>query len=365
MKVSTLIIFLAVLYKYTQLFMGENINIVSISIIGIIIINVILTIKNKKITNAKTFIILSLISIAITIIAKDPNFILPFLLAILLQDEEPNKIIKKFLYSYIIMFAITIILAQIGIVDKGVYHGYDSSGNNVTRISLGFGYPNTTFIFLFGILVCYYLKKGKLNIINMIIMTIVVLIFYYYTKCRTGLLVSIFFIYTINIMKKISKRKVIKFMLENFFIILTIVSIIIAIKFGTSVNPVNTILSNRPILWNINLANGYSLFGKNLNAILDNFMLMLLMQQGVIIFSIYAILFYKAIKKYFEKEENVKYGLAICYTLIYGITEAALNISNNIFLLLIFLIYFNKYIQGKEIKDNEKNISSKQQTIIL
>ena len=156
MKVNTLIIFLTVLFKYSQLYIGSTINIVSIIILGIIVINIIATIKNKKIENAKAFTILSIVSIGVMIITKDPNYILPLLVAITLQNEKMDNVVKKFLISSIIMFIVTIVMSQLGIIENENWYKKDEKNNILIRYTLGFGNPNTLFLFIFGILIFYF-----------------------------------------------------------------------------------------------------------------------------------------------------------------------------------------------------------------
>ena len=146
MKVSTLVIFLTILFKYTQLYMGSTINIVSISILGIIVVDIILCLKYKKIKNTKTFIIMLLLSIIVMIIAKDPNFILPLLIVVILQDEDLNLIIKKFFICSVIMFLLTIILSELGIINSIDWYKRDEENHLILRNTLGFGNPNTVFL---------------------------------------------------------------------------------------------------------------------------------------------------------------------------------------------------------------------------
>ncbi len=356
MKVSTLIIFLTILFKYTQLYMGSTINIVSISILGIIVVDIILCLKYKKIKNTKTFIIMLLLSIIVMIIAKDPNFILPLLIVVILQDEDLNVIVKKFFICSVIMFLLTIILSELGIINSIDWYKRDEENHLILRNTLGFGNPNTVFLFIFGILINYYLIKGRLSLKEKVVWLVIVIFFYQLTLCRTGFIVSVLFILFSNFFNKINENKVVKWIFNNAFLLLTILSFIIAFQFGKSNNIIESLLSHRPIYWYLNIQGGISLIGNNVQVVLDNYMLNILCKQGILVYIIYMVMFYKAIKKFNQNQSDYKYTVVIIFTLIYGISEAAISVSNNISILLIFIIYFNNKFFVKNGDRNEKNI---------
>lgn len=365
MKVNTLIIFLTVLFKYSQLYIGSTINIVSIIILGIIVINIIATIKNKKIENAKVFTILSIVSIGVMIITKDPNYILPLLVAITLQNEKMDNVVKKFLISSIIMFIVTIVMSQLGIIENENWYKKDEKNNILIRYTLGFGNPNTLFLFIFGILINYYLLRKKITWIEKIILLCIIIIFYNLTLCRTGFIIAILFIIFADTLKNANKNKVIQWLTKNAFLIFTIISIIVAMEFGKNNNSIENLLSHRPIYWYQYVKNGISIIGNDLPIVLDNYMLNILYKQGIIIYVIYMYMFYNAIRKYNKNEIYYKYTVVMIFTLMYGISEAAINISNNISILLIFLIYFNNELREKKDEKNEENIICNKQTIFL
>ena len=184
----------------------------------------------------------------------------------------------------------------------------------------------------------------------------IVTIFYELTLCRTGFIVSILFIVFCNLCRKINEKKLIKWFSNNAFLLLTIISFIIAFQYGRSNNIVESLLSHRPIYWYLNIQGGISLIGNNVQVVLDNYMLNIICKQGALVYIIYMILFYKAIKRFNENQNDYKYTVAIIFTLIYGISEAAINVSNNISILLIFIIYFNNKFFVRDEEENEKNI---------
>lgn len=362
MKVNTIVIFLTVLFKYTQIYMNSTINPISIGILGFIVFNVILILKNKKIKNSKAFIFLLIASFIIMIIAQDPNFILPFLVAIILQDEPMEKVISKFLVCSVLMFGLTIILSEMNIIKEQIeWTKLDAQQKTVQRSTLGFSNPNTCFLFAFGILLLYYLKKGKLTIIESIIWVFALTVLYKLTLSRTGYYVSLLFIVTNEIVKRLNKYKVMKFLYRHSFIIFTMISILIAYKFGTSFNRVEGALSHRPIFWLQNVQVGMSLMGKDSGIVLDNYMLNILIKQGIMVYAIYAFLFYYLIKKLQSNPQHIKYEVVVIYTIIYAISESSINISNNIVILLLFAIYFSNEFEEKK----EKQIEREKESIIF
>ena len=184
----------------------------------------------------------------------------------------------------------------------------------------------------------------------------IVIFFYQLTLCRTKFIVSVLFILFSNFFNKINENKVVKWIFNNAFLLLTILSFIIAFQFGKSNNIIESLLSHRPIYWYLNIQGGISLIGNNVQVVLDNYMHNILCKQGILVYIIYMVMFYKAIKKFNQNQSDYKYTVVIIFTLIYGISEAAISVSNNISILLIFIIYFNNKFFVKNGDRNEKNI---------
>ena len=354
MKVNFLNILLVVFYKYSQLYLGTNINAISIGILLFTVLNVAFVIVKKKLTKKqiKIFILLLGVSIITTIIAKDPNYILPFLLAFSLKDMEQKSILKQFLIVYIFFFILTILMGYMGILTTKRFTKYDPEQGIVERKTLGYLNPNTPFVFWFGIILALYSYKGKLN--NKIILIGLSLFLYYETKCRTGLIVTILFIVTNKFVEKALKNKFLEKLVKYSFIILTIISIIIATRFGIEYdNSIDRLLSHRPWMWNLYLTQGIQPFGITLGDYpVDNWMLNILIDQGWIIYIIYAITFYKAFD-ILLKNKDYKMSVVLLFTLIYGMSEATINISDNIGVLYLFIIYFTKSKDVEEVKTEE------------
>lgn len=346
-------------------------EIITTLMIGVIIFLIIFIIIIGKYTYKKIFM-LSLLFLICALIYIKTQFMAPFLLllfSICLKYVRLIDIVKIYFYTNIFYFLIIISLSLTEIIPNSVMVSY----NGIKRYSLGFGNPNTLFIILFIILASFlYINFDKNNIITNIIIIIISYIFFYMTKSRTGFYSVCIMVLLIIFFKKCQFRKrnfLIKYLLKNIIIIVTLFSLFLAISFNNMDGFINQILSKRPYYWNIYINNDIykiGMFGNNMlgNKMfeefikefpLDNAYLYIICIQGIFSFIVYSIIYYFGIRSliYYNMNKEI---LFIIIFLIYGIFE---NITFNIalnFTLLFILNGIDRFLNEKYIlKTRSKN----------
>ncbi len=352
---DALIIFLIILFKYLL-----NFRVPMLFLYLYIIIICVLTIVNiyyKKFTISefKKIAMFLIISMYFVVLYKDVNFLMSFLLATICIRRDNKGFIKAFFISSAILYLFTIILSKIGVVPS----------NNMTRIvdgvvfkreSLGFTHPNEVFLYFLPIVLCgYYLFGHKLG--YYIVLILVSTMLYKLSYSRTGYIIILLVVF-LNLIKNSMKLKII---MPYIMLILTAISIFIAVLYGQNLqNSVSELLSGRPYLWNYYIVNGYmfSILGKGINSqyIMDNFYLFLFIELGLIGYLIYFIIYYKSLKilKY-----DSKLLIVILLFYIYGLTETNVIIGSIQFAFAIQIksIIINNKKLNKDVIKNERKIS--------
>lgn len=258
----------------------------------------------------------------VTFITKlNTDFLYIFLIIFLLKGDKKRELIKKYFYYSLSQFIVVVLLWKLGYIPGGIYYR-DAFLKSGLRYDLGFGNPNAAYktLYLFYISFIYlYLKNKK-------VLKIIVLMLSYYiyilTDSRTGFLtIVISFLILPKILERISlKNKIIYFLWNNLFNIFILISIFL-LKFQYTY--LDKLLSYRITVWNNQILK-YGLFniignyGLNLNESFDNWYLYNISKNGVIIFSIYLIIFYYVLKNI---KHNKRLVLITLFTMIYLIFE--------------------------------------------
>ena len=349
-----LIIFLAILFKYLITY-GVSTNLLYV-FLAIIIILVFVDLFNKKIykDEIRNVIILGIITCYFIIFYSEQNFLISFLLALVCLRRKDEDFVRTFFYSSIICFTLTLLLNSVGILEQNnMIRILD--GENDLRYSLGFTHPNEVFLFFLPIVLSgFYLFSDK-KLFYILVFGISTVL-YNLTYCRTGFYIVMLFLFFVLI-KKIFTKKSVKKIILIFTVILTILSIIIAIKFGSDINNnITKILSGRPYYWNYYINNGtiFTLFGHNKveGIYLDNFYMYMLVEIGFIGYIIYIYIYYISLKKL-----NFDYRCLIIITifLLYGLFEANVIIGS---------IQFLFALQLKSLIKKEEKIGAERKKII-
>ena len=357
------IIFLTVFYKYIFVITKHQYMNFYVFILLIILFFSIIKLSNKIIKNkmpnigqwpASTLIII-LITIYLTIVGKDANFLIPFILGIVFSYDNPDRLVKFFLISSAICFGVHNILNLIGIIPNQFELVRINNGVYTLRSAMGFEHPNNGFLFLLPIVfgIYYFSKTYKQKIFGIIISLSVSLYVYYRTVSRSGLIIiCVYLIIVYFLEKKLYKHKFLFKIGRYSFFIIAIFSIFLAYKYGTNAeDPVTIMLTGRPSIWYTYLNQGIHLFGTPLNvspsdffaqygSSLDNYYIFILIYFGFVGFMAIGILYYKLLK-YLENRENIKLYFIVIAFLVYGFTETNTMIfSINFTHAFLFLPYF-------------------------
>lgn len=312
-----ILIFLCVFFKYlVEYKLSEKILYIYL---GVLILLVVLDIYCKKYTYKELgkMIILFVISAYFVFFYNDINFLLSFLMAVIITNRDEKNYLKSFLISSTIMYISTILLYCIGIREPKDMIRMDTNGEIIRRYSLGFNHPNQVYMFFLPIVFISYILFNKKKI-YWICIIVTSAILYKFSDCRTGGLVVVLLAIIHFVSKKINERNFTK-IAKYSFIILTIISIFITFRYGDDFsNSINKILSGRPYYWKQYATSGkmFTVLGKNYvsNIVLDNFYLYLLIELGIIGYMIYCVIYYKSTSLIKNKNYNI---VLVCF-LIYG-----------------------------------------------
>lgn len=348
-KFEMILIFACVFFKYLVEY-GISKQIMYVYLF-ILIILVVVDILKKGYTQKEWYKILGLFVISLYFVAmySNANLLLSFMMTLLIVNKNEKNYIKAFFISSISLFLITIILYGLGLKKSYNLIRLDN-GVIKTRYSIGFNHPNQVFMFLLPIVLSGYIlfsKKKSYWILTLISSYIL----YKISDCRTGFFLIILLVIIHFASAKI-KDNTIRNIAKISFILLTLISIFIGVKYGKDwENPITVTLNNRPVYWNYYIKNGnaFTPFGKahNEDIILDNFYLHLMVELGLIGYIIYCYIYSKSISKINDR----KYNIAIICFLIYGLFETGVVIGSIQF---IFPIQMKSLIESKKEKQIEE-----------
>lgn len=254
------------------------INMIYLIGLGLIFINLRLDFKDK---------ILFLIGIIITLLSKNENMLIFFMLGI--YSKNNNISIKRIIIYYavinLVFFVFIFLLNYLGILSDGVNTHYR---NEIERQDFGFGNPNVPYLCLVPILSAYiYLNIDKYSFKNKAIIVAIITFIYFTTYSRTGMLTMVIALILIELLRKVdfdivNKNTTLKVIFSSIFLLIGILSIVIAVLNG---DKLNLFLSSRPRYWNYYISH-VSLLGLNssteLMYPLDNSYIYLLSMFGVV-----------------------------------------------------------------------------------
>lgn len=348
----------------------ENYKIIESISLGLLVFTSILQIHKLKSNELMIMILIMLLALISYIFSDDSIVLKLFLVIYSSKTLDFNDFIKKDLYVKLIFFIIVIILHFNGLTTD--YIMYRSDGT--MRSSMGFSHPNIFGLYIFMFCMeLVYLKRNKLKLYDYVMIICLLLVIYNYSDSRASiisLVLLITLLLTKNfLIKYVFSRKVIKFFVQNSFLIFTIITYIATILYSNNYEIgkiMNTITSNRISSICYFLDNyGINLFGKKLYLvsteksvllsikayILDNCYFNLLIKYGAIIF----LIIFLITRKMFERLYNYKkFSLIIIFLilLVYGLME------NSIFKITYtpFLLYFGNVLYSK--KESDENEES-------
>lgn len=216
------------------------------------------------------------------------------------------------------------------------------------------------FVFNVGLLLFFKLQNKNNNIrIKLLknILLIITSLFEYFIGDKTALFLFLFFIVFYYLAPLLSGNKALKLLVIVLPIMLSILGVYLSFNFGKNVFVTDTldkILSHRIALWN-NIWNIYqkpTLFPQNVldNAYSYSYLLGVtvhaadgyfsigIIQDGIIIYSIYLLLIICALVKFYRiKDKNEKFFYFVFLMILYNFTETLIDRGS--FCLIIPLVY--------------------------
>lgn len=367
------ILLLTVAYKYFMMQTSGKYTMIYIFIVCLLVILIALKVftlqvklKENSIENLSSKIILvGLFVLIVTVITRDPNMLIPFLLAGSFYFQSSKHFVRCFFTASLICFIVHFIFYFMGIIEDSNSMIRYVDGEIKVRYSLGFEHPNSVFLFFSPIVFSYFYIKDRYITFGRLILLLVTIVIFEMTDSRTGFFLLLLFYWTMLFGQKAFFKKIVQKMIQHSFLIFTGISLWIASVFGELGNEVNSFLSNRPLIWNRYLSLGVNLFGQDIQALaytnpLDNYYIYILYDQGLIIWGLIAFLYYNFFKQAI-KYGNIKLTIIMFFYLIYGLFETnTILFSTNFTLAFLFVSYFEpKYFSVGNpkllIKKDERN----------
>ena len=343
-----LLVFLAILFKYlsmwSYLILGNFKT--SLPLFLVIIALFFVLISNLKVLkkNFKKMLLLGIGGVIITVMTSSIDYAIACLFAIVfsISKDGDKKFVKYFFISSIILFILTILMSVMGILPEN-NSIRRVNGETLVRANLGFTGMNTVFLCFLPIVLSFFIlyekKFEKKKLLVIIITFFISYVLYKATLCRTGFYCSLIMLLLFFFVDNIHNSKIISVLVKYSYIILLIISIGIAIIYGSTYeNSVNMILTGRPYYWNYYISNyQLSLTGIDiLNTMpLDNAYLTYLYDYGIICFILFAYITFIS-QKSISKNKYIL--LAFLVFAIYGIFENNFIYHYN-FMLTLQMIY--------------------------
>ena len=329
-------------------------SIIALTIYGIFI-------NFKYYARHKWFTIIFIATIlSIAVITKSASLTLPLLIGFTGLQADNRKAAKVAVLSLSILLIVTCIFSSLGInggnaINKPLF-GVDNT-SSITLTALGLSNPNSVMLIFFNViaLLLFLCRTKRQTLFASVALVVITVILSAVTGSTTGLIVGILTVLLILVAKHSERAlKIFRKITPWMFVLITLMTIAVAINFGSSsdrLNDVNSTLSGRPYLWNVRIENGsyINLHGSNdyyagdPDYALDNAPLYIMVYYGLITYTVFAYVFYSGSKKIKEPE-----------LLAYILAATLLMFSEKIELYGLVLIFLQKAITEHHLLDNKK-----------
>lgn len=349
----------------------------------IFLINIFLDWKSgEKIT--WPMLIAGVISILTFIFSKNTAIILLLIVLFALRKIEMKKLIKIAYYTNLIMFIVVILSSVIGIIPNWIFERDD------THIRLALGYHWATIpltLFFFIVLMSFYLKRENVTIIEIYLNLVSSVVLFKLTDSRTGFILILLVIlstvlikilkkFDINI-KKYKDSKIVKYIICALpIIIIAFIFLILIFDDNQLTSRINDLLSGRIYFAKQALQN-YEItpFGKKIEwygwggygyieqenfsyNFVDISYIKILLDYGVITLILLVASYILSINEWIKRKDYYSVYALLIILLWACIEPNIINISMNIFILLLIPIInygpINKLDYDNIIKNNKK-----------
>lgn len=336
--IGFIVVFIAILYKYLSFYELQSGTITKAILFVAILLNIVIIIK-RKFTYRQLFIILLIFMLILfmTYLTKSLDFIIVLLIALMYYKKNLREFFRTFFISSLFCYLLTLFLYFIGVLENHSIRRITEE-EIIVRNSLGFSHVNGVFKNLIPIILSGYflVKKENIKKYNLFVFIISTILFIV-SNSRTGYICVILYL-LFTTFKDIMDIKIIRNSVKFMFIICTIITILIANFAGkSSDNPINEVLSDRPVIWNYYINQMGIIKILNFNVIsqhMDNTYLTYLVNYGIVIFTcIFSIKYYGT-----KKIVDNRILLITLILSIYGIFENGIGYNID-FTLIIQIVY--------------------------
>lgn len=325
---------------------------ISLILLGIFFIFSLPKILSEKYTLTSMLLYCFIIFIGVVnyIFGNSETFLFFGLALIVSRGFNPKKVLKLGFYILSISLLLMVIFSTLGLIENQQFVIFREGEGFVQRNAFGYSHPNAFHLSFFICstlyLILYYRKS---NIFIIVFFIILVFLVYYFTKSRTGLLLSLlsFILYYLFYRFDYLKTLFLKFSP-------LLISICIVIPFALGVayghlsvaNRLDSILSGR-IYYISYLLNNFQIpvFGNSIYnnyVFFDSGVVSLLYESGLLAFIIFMFLLFSTMKYLRRKKEFSLVFLLVIFAM-YGITESFFqSITSNISLFLFLYVLNNK-----------------------
>lgn len=326
--------------------------VVNVVLISSVVTFFILALKDKKCDkkDLKRFLIFVLLSLLFGVI-RSYLYIASLLIAYIFLDNK-ERLFKWIFTISTACFTIYVILVILSIIpDTPILRINEGTITNI-RHSFGFNHPNQPLKFYGTMIISGYLwlaKSTKSTLLFSIIMLFPAYFLGHNTNSRTGLIISIFILISMNLPIIFSFIKV-----KWLYLLFTFATLGLVISYQLKLDFINEALSGRPWWFNEYFKNygEFVIFGKcyypllinMLNYPLDNGFMYILFDGGIFALIAINILFYKS----FKNTKDVRITTAVFAVLTYSLTESLCTIFTNLLYVMMFCELLSNYYKNKE-----------------
>lgn len=300
--------------------------------------------KDKKYCIQK-FPVLSVLSVVLLLHNRQSGvngFLTWFLLTVPAEGKNVKKIVDTAWRVLIVAVLAVILLSVVGIIPNRIV---ENKG-----MGLGFYHPNAVGAWCMAILCLWMIRRyEKLCRYDFLGMTLLTLLVYYFTGCKT-ILVSTAFMFALVGLFKLGEKKTPFVHCAKWVVRLLLPAcIVMSLGIGYFYDPESAAMAllNKALTGRFWLAHRFMeeyspvLFGQPvaLGLPLDNVYVLILLESGVVVFTLVLGAWYIVMNKLFTKKE---YALVIacCVYALYGISESYVELVEYNFTLLLIAQLF-------------------------
>lgn len=289
-------------------------------------------------------------------ISKGQTALKLLLFALMLRDAELKSVVRTELGICMVISAVTIISALVGIIDNRIV-----IAGTKNRYALGFVNPNIAALILAFQIACYhYIKYDTYNFFNFVIELAGLVLISVATHSRSAgiflicILMLTFIDKHVFSLSRLLNALIFKILLFMSFPLCTLLSYFVAVSYATNtvIQKLNIVFSWRFSLWYWYTSKlSLHLFGQYIDTeklglgTLDNSYLVLLFRYGILVWLLYAITFFLIAKWALYMKDGTMLAFIIAYE-VYMLTEGPPVIVNVNLALMFFCTVFWRNIRN-------------------